>query len=120
MSDMHEIAYRVMTRDYPEAKAKLGALHDRVRLACATLRDAVGSNGPESIESFAERAAARIAELEAQLHDLTRARGDGWQLVHCDELGALRASREFACLTPDEDCECAGCMAAAEYERETT
>ena len=45
----------------------------RVRLACATLRDVLGSNGPESIESFAERAAARITELEAQLRAMTEA-----------------------------------------------
>ena len=42
-------------------------MRNRVRGACATLRDAVGSRGPESIESFARRAAARIAELEEKL-----------------------------------------------------
>lgn len=113
MTDMHAIAHRILTHDYPD-------MRERVRTACATLRDAVGSNGPESIESFAERAAARITLLETQLRDLTRARGDGWELVHCDELGALRASQEFACVTPDEGCECSGCMAAAEAEREMT
>ena len=57
MTDMHAIAHRILTHDYPD-------MRERVRTACATLRDAVGSDGPESIESFAERAAARIAELE--------------------------------------------------------
>lgn len=47
------------------ARAEHEDLHYRVRLACATLRDVVGSNGPESIESFARRAAAKIEELEA-------------------------------------------------------
>lgn len=42
-------------------------MRNRVRGACATLRDAVGSRGPESIESFARRAAARIVELEEKL-----------------------------------------------------
>jgi hypothetical protein len=60
MTDMHAIAHRILTHDYPD-------MRERVRTACATLRDAVGSDGPESIESFAGRAAARIAELEARL-----------------------------------------------------
>ena len=70
-------------------------LRDRVRLACATLRDAVGSNGPESIESFAERAAARIAELEKAarytLSDLRSHVEDG------DCAGPNGNAREGAC-----------------------
>ena len=56
-----------------ELKAKVTETRERVREACATLCGAVGSNGPESIESFAERAAAHIAELEARLTALTLA-----------------------------------------------
>ena len=74
MTDMHAIAHRILTHDYPD-------MRERVRTACATLRDAVGSDGPESIESFAERAAARIAELEKAvsyaLSDLREHVGDG-------------------------------------------
>lgn len=44
----------------------------------------------------------------------------GWNRVHVDEISTLRASSEFACLTPAEDCQCAGCLATAESEREMT
>lgn len=45
-------------------------MRNRVRGACAALRDAVGSRGPENIESFARRAAARIGELEEKLSSI--------------------------------------------------
>lgn len=95
-------AYRTLLVRHQQTKKRaevtegeLVAVRDRVRSACATLRDAVGSNGPENIESFAERAAARIAELEAQLRAMAEA------------AERAQTSCEFGC--PDGESVCGQC-----------
>ena len=61
-----------------------------------------------------DRVATAIRAIRAQRKALDAER-DGWQLVHVDELTVLRASMEFACVTPNDNCDCSGCMAAAAF-----
>ena len=65
--DAQAVELERVTARLAESESDREDVRERVREACATLREVIGANGGENVEEYAERAAARITELEARL-----------------------------------------------------
>ncbi len=65
--DAQAVELERVTARLAESESDRADVRERVREACACLREAIGSNGSKNVEEYAERAAARITELEARL-----------------------------------------------------